>query len=166
MSKRHRTPLKNSSFSSSFNFQPQNGKKYKFHTSKIIQHDRQLSLLESHVQNRTTPEGLVPRVNCNLHLSETHRQKWIQILEEAGRKLRNVIIDHHKEQINQHKQERNTIKASIAKDELTRLDKEVKDQYEINATLNHNRTHSSQNRKRKSNESTRGNSSASKKTKN
>ena len=127
------------------------GKKYKHHTLRLLDHDRQLSHLEKHMNNKTTPEGLVPKVNSTLPLSEAHKQKWNQVLVEAGRKLRNITMDHHRDQIKIHDEERTKLKTNLEDENLKQLDDEIQQEY-----------HTREQRKRKSNDNNNNNQTKSK----
>lgn len=111
---------------------PIDTKSYRNHSLSLLNHNKQLAYLEAQQQQNTVPRGLLPDIKSTMRLSEVDKSKWQGILQSCGRQLRNLLINHHKEQIIEHQTKRETLKRKIPTQRQHQLNREIKDQYENN----------------------------------
>ena len=104
-------------------------KTFKYHSFNVLSNDHYLYQLEEYVKTKTTPEGLIPNVPIDLPLSDAQKLKCSQILQETGRKLRSVVIDHFNEIKNFHSVERNKLKTKLKPELLDKAYQEIREEY-------------------------------------
>lgn len=98
---------------------------YKYHTTKMLTNERQGAYLEERKSTQKTPPGLIPTLKSNCIMSKPLQQQWTHILEEAGRKLRNTMIEHHKEQTTYHEQMMDNLARKIDRETLKMVDEQI-----------------------------------------
>ena len=107
-----------------------NIKQYKHHSFALLNNNKQLVFLEHQQTNNIIPKGLLPEITSTIHLSDGDKSKWQGILKSCGRQLRNLLIQHHKDKVEEHREKRDQLKRKLSPQTLHTINKEITEQYE------------------------------------
>uniref|UniRef100_A0A7M5XGQ4 Uncharacterized protein n=1 Tax=Clytia hemisphaerica TaxID=252671 RepID=A0A7M5XGQ4_9CNID len=112
-----------------------NEKTYKYHSQGCIYNNRQITVLKQHEDKNTIPLWLMPTTKSTVKLNEEDQEKHNTILTAAGRQLRNVLMTHHKRELDQHTIKRNELKRKIRGRRLSEIDEDIGKANEAKATI-------------------------------
>ena len=104
-------------------------RKYIEATKKLLEHDRQLQILETHTDAKTIPVGLQIHVRSTVSLSNELKKQWDATTHTCSENLLQIIATHHKDAIATHKELRNSLKTEFTENQLKIINKNVIDQH-------------------------------------
>lgn len=102
-----------------------NEKTYKYHSQGCIYNNRQITVLKQYEDKNTIPHWLMPTTKSTVKLNEEDQEKHNTILTAAGRQLRNVLMAHHKRELDKHTIKRNELKRKIKGRRLSEIDEDI-----------------------------------------
>ena len=107
-----------------------NIEKYKSISIQSLIANRELLKLKQHQTDNTVPNGLLPKISSIRSLSSNNKKKWDQILRSTANQLRNLLITHYEECLNEKTHEIEQIKKELAPNLQLAAFKEAKKEYD------------------------------------
>ena len=74
-------------------------KSYKHFTMKLLNHNSKKEFLSTHTKENKIRFGLKINVPCHIQLTQERKMEWDYTLLTTSKKLMNILINHHMEEI-------------------------------------------------------------------
>ena len=104
---------------------------YKEVTFKLLNHDHQLKLLESHQNAATIPQGLKANIRSTVSLPLPLKNKWNETIHSCGKALLGILVEYHKKNVVEYAAQRTSLKEKFSTSKLTSLNKFIIEEHNI-----------------------------------
>lgn len=113
---------------------------YTYLTNKLLHHHNLEQHLHEQLEHEKIPTGLQINVPCKLQLTKELFIRWQRTLKDASKTLMELIIEHHKNEIEKIENDREKMKQTLTQEITSQLDDNIIEAFNNNKKRRHSKT--------------------------